>query len=153
QYLARLCRLPVVVSVHFTVGRPFCEWAFSGSRRPHRIFFLSRGSISACRDAVEGIVPQAQWRLLYNGLDLDAIRPDPSLRQAFRREHGLTDELLIGNACPLQPRKQLEHLFEAAARLPHLKFKVVVAGRPRPGDEAYAEALLARAKHQLGDRL
>src|SRR5262245_35597599 len=28
QYLGRLCGLPVVVSVHFTMDRSFCEWAF-----------------------------------------------------------------------------------------------------------------------------
>src|SRR5262245_16733770 len=29
-WLARLCRLPVVVSVHFTMERGFCTWAFGG---------------------------------------------------------------------------------------------------------------------------
>src|ERR1700710_521700 len=45
QYLGRVCRLPVVVSVHFTMNRGFCEWAFAGARNPRRIFFVSQGSL------------------------------------------------------------------------------------------------------------
>jgi glycosyltransferase involved in cell wall biosynthesis len=153
RYLGWLCRLPVVVSVHFTMERGFCNWAFGGWRRPQRMFFLSRGSQDACRPGIEGVVPESAWRLLANGLDLNDFRPDPALRSAFRRELGLTDELLIGTACALRPRKQLEHLFDAAARISNPKLRVVVAGGPVAGDEAYAEKLLADARSRLGDRL
>src|SRR5262249_41462533 len=71
----------------------------------------------------------------------------------FREQHRLGAGLLIGNACLFQPRKKLEHLFDAAARLPDSSVKVVVAGRARPGDEGYAEALFAEGKRKLGDRL
>src|SRR5262249_44165765 len=69
--LGRLCGLPVVVSVHFTMDRGYGTWAFGGSRRPDRIFFLSRGNLDRCRPAVDGIIPESAWRLLPNGLDLD----------------------------------------------------------------------------------
>jgi glycosyltransferase involved in cell wall biosynthesis len=52
----------------------------------------------------------------------------------------------------LRPRKQLEHLFRAAGRLEG-SIRVIVAGGPVPGDEAYAEQLLAEGRAQLGDRL
>lgn len=153
QYLGRLCKIPVVVSIHFTLSRAFSEWAFRGKRCPRRIFFLSQGSVGACRPAVTGIIPEDRWRLLYNGLDLDEIRPNLQLRKQFRQEHGLNGEILIGNACLLQPRKQIEHLFDAATRLQDSSIKVMLAGRARPGDEAYAEALLAQGKQKLGERL
>jgi glycosyltransferase involved in cell wall biosynthesis len=151
-WLAQWCRLPVVVSVHFEMGRVFCEWAFGGKRRPDRVFFLTRGSRDVCRPAVDGIVPESAWALLYNGLDLGLFRPDPGLRSEFRARHGLDGALAIGNACAIRPRKQLEHLFEAAARLGRPDVRVVLAGGPVPGDEAYADRLLRDAQEKLGER-
>jgi glycosyltransferase involved in cell wall biosynthesis len=153
QYAARLARVPVVVSVHFTMNRAFCEWAFGGRRQPDRIFFISRGNMETCRPAVEGVIEESRWRLLYNGLDLEHFVPDDGRRTAFRRAHGLDGCVVAGVACALRPRKQLEHLIEAAASVaaPHLR--VAIAGGPVPGDEAYAEALLEAARRRLGDRL
>ena len=153
QYLARICKLPVVVSVHFTMGREFCTWAFGGRKAPQRMFFLSRGSREACRPGVEGVVPEDRWRLLYNGLDLERFRPDEGRRQEFRDGILKETDIAIGVACAIRPRKQLEHLFEAAARIQDERLKVVVAGGPVPGDEEYARELLDSAKARLGDRL
>ncbi len=152
SYLARLCGLPVVVSVHFTMGRPFCAWAFGGRRQPDRIFFISRGNLEACRPGVEGIIDSARWGLLHNGLDADHFRPDADRRRQFRDAYGLGDVPLIGVACALRERKQLEHLFEAARSLPP-GVKVVVAGGSVPDERQYAEALIERGKRELGDRL
>ena len=153
QYAGRLCGVPVVVSVHFTLLRGFCEWAFGGKRQPARIFFISRGNLEACRPSVEGVIDESRWRLMYNGLDLERFVPDEARRQAFRREHGLDGTIAIGVACALRPRKQLEHLFEAAARVDASGLRVIVAGGPVPGDEAYAERLLRDARAKLGSRL
>ncbi len=153
QYLGRLCRLPVVVSVHFSMTPEFCRWAFGGRRRPRRIIFTSRGNLETCRQAITGVVDEKDWRLLPNGLDLDHYRPDQSERETFRRHHGLSSDLLIGAACALRPRKQLEHLFAAAARLAVPNLRVVLAGGPVPGDENYAQKLLDDARTLLGDRL
>jgi glycosyltransferase involved in cell wall biosynthesis len=154
QYLGRLCGLPVIVSVHCLMERGFCEWAFRGARRPRRIYFISRGSRDACRAGVEGLIPEADWRVLYNGLDLEEFRPDPALRERFRREHGLPPEaVVVGAACALRPGKQLEHLFEAVARHPLPGLRLALAGGPVPGDEAYAAGLLEGARARLGDRL
>ena len=152
QYLAKITGLPAVVSVHFTMDRGFCEWAFAGSRVPKRIFFVSAGSRDACRPGIDGIVPEDRWRVLPNGLDLTHFAPDAQRREEFRRAHGLNGPA-IGVACALRPRKQLEHLFEAAARLNVPGLKVLLAGAAVKGDEAYADALLRSAKTALGDRL
>ena len=48
-WLARLSRSPVIVSVHFTMERGFCEWAFGKIHNPERVLFISRGSLEACR--------------------------------------------------------------------------------------------------------
>jgi len=117
QYLGRVCRVPVVVSVHFTMDRGYCEWAFSGSRMPRLIFFVSAGNRDACRPGVEGVIPESKWRVLPNGLDLKHFVPDAEKRREFRADHGLDGRPVIGVACALRPRKQLEHLFEATARL------------------------------------
>jgi len=153
QYLARICRLPVVVSVHCMMHRPYCEWVFEGPRRPRRVFFVSRGNQEACRPGVRGIVPESDWRVLPNGLDLEHYRPDEALRQQFRRQHGFNSEVLLGLACALRPGKQLEHLFEAFARLASVGARVLLAGTAVAGDEAYAENLLREAGQKLGTRL
>lgn len=152
QYLARLCRLPVVVSVHFTMGRSFCEWAFGKRRQPDRIVFISRGNLDACRPGVEGIIDRERWRLLHNGLDLQHYRPDEDRRRQFRTEHALGDGLLIGVACALRERKQLEHLFEVAKDLPS-HIRIVVAGGTTPDEQAYGEQVIPAGRRLLGDRL
>ena len=153
QYLGKVCSLPVVVSVHFTMDRGFCEWAFGGSRNPRTIFFVSAGSRDACRPGVEGIIPEAKWRVLPNGLDLEHFVPDQDRRRQFRQEQRLDSGPVIGVACALRPRKQLEHLFEAASQLDVPGLRVLVAGAAVRGDEAYAGDLLRAARAKLGDRL
>jgi glycosyltransferase involved in cell wall biosynthesis len=153
QYLGKLCSVPVVVSVHFTMDRGFCEWAFGGARNPKMIFFVSAGSREACRPGIEGVVPERKWRVLPNGLDLDHFVRDPARGRQFREQHRLGAGPVIGVACALRPRKQLEHLFEAATRLDMPELRVVVAGGAVKGDEAYADALLRTARTTLGDRL
>jgi glycosyltransferase involved in cell wall biosynthesis len=152
QYLARLCRLPVVVSVHFTMERGYCEWAFGGRRQPNRIFFISRGSLEACRRGVDGVIAQDRWRLLPNGLDLEHFRPDEERRQQFRAAHGLGERPVIGVACALRERKQLEHLFRAAVDLPP-EVRVLLAGGTVPDEQAYGQQVIAEGRRLLGDRL
>lgn len=152
QYLGRLCSLPVVVSVHCKLERGFCEWAFEKRRQPTRIFFISRGSLETCRPAVQGLIPDNRWRLLFNGLDVEHFRPDPERGRRFRIEHGLGTGRLIGVACALRQGKQLEHLFESARQLPE-DVRVVLAGGPVPGEQAYGETVIPLGKRLLGDRL
>lgn len=151
--LGRLCRLPTVVSVHCMMSRPFCEWAFRGKRCPDRIFFVSRGSQEACRPVVEGIIPEDRWCVLYNGLDLQYFKPDAELRRAFRSGKKIDDSIVIGVACALRAVKQLEHFFAAAEKIRDDRLRVMVAGAPFTGEEAYGENLRAVAKEKLGESL
>lgn len=153
QYAARLAGLPKVVSVHFTMDRGYCEWAFGGRRAPERLFYVSEGNLEACRPAMNGIVPRDRWRVLPNGIDLTSFRPDSARRDRLRRALGIGDATkTIGVACALRPRKQLEHLFDVASTLSG-DVAVLVAGGPVAGDEAYAEQLLATGRERLGQRL
>ncbi len=152
QYAARLLGVPVVVSVHFTLRDGFSPWAFGGSRQPARMFFVSRSCLEACRPDVAGAVSEDRWRVLYNAVNLTFYRPDASLRAQFRREHRLESAFVLGAACALRPRKNLEHLFDLAAQLPS-SVRVALAGGPVPGDEEYAANLLKEASARLGNRL
>ena len=150
--LGRMLGIPVVVSIHFTMGRGYCEWAFSGKRCPDRIIFTSGGNMENCREGVEGIIPHERWRVLYNGLDLRDLSPSSERRSAFRRNYELNGPT-VGVACALRPRKQLEHLVKSVSQCSNTSLKVVIAGAAVEGDEIYAKDLLAWAKAQLGDRL
>lgn len=156
QYLARWCALPIVVSIHCKLEAGFCRWAFGHMRSPRRMFFISRGSLEACRPGVAGVVPESAWRLLYNGVDTERFQPSAELRRQFRQEHNLQSNLVLGVACALRSGKQLDHFFEAAARLKDPRIKVVLAGgapRVRVIEEAdYPEAILARGRELLGER-
>lgn len=152
QYAARLLRVPKVVSVHFTMGRGFCEWAFARRKQPDRMFFVSASSRDVCAASLDGVVPLERQKVLRNGLDLGAFAPDASHRQLARARLGLNGRIAIGVACALRPRKQLEHLFRAAAALP-ADVDVVVAGGAVAGDEDYARRLLDTGRQLLGRRL
>jgi glycosyltransferase involved in cell wall biosynthesis len=153
-WVARVCRIPVVVSVHFTMNRAFCQWAFGGRQRPDRIFFVSAGNLNECRAAVEGVVPEERWRVLPNGLDLTYYQPDEERRCRFREQHGVAaEEIAVGVACAIRPRKQLEHLFEVMGRLHDLPVRVFVAGTSVAGDEEYAAAMMTEARRRLDTRL
>jgi glycosyltransferase involved in cell wall biosynthesis len=156
KYLSRLTSVPIVVTAQYTLGREFSEWAFAGKPKPSRLFFVSEGNREASRLAVRGLVSEKSWRLLYNSVDPNDFSPDHSLGQNFRKEHGIVDDVLIGTASALRPRKQLEHMFQAALNVKQssiTKFKFVLAGSEVSGDEAYASDLLASAKEMLGEHL
>jgi glycosyltransferase involved in cell wall biosynthesis len=152
QLLARLCRLPIVVSVHCRMMPPFCRWAFSGKRCPDRIFFISRGNMEACREGVESCIPKSRWRLLYNGLDVTKFQPSVEEASRFRAGHNLGQGPLVGVACALRPGKQLEQSFQAVANCGSAEVKFVLAGGPIRGFEDYAAEVLATGRRLLGER-
>lgn len=153
QRLGRLLRVPVVVSVHCRMDRGFCTWAFRRNRQPARMFFVSNANREACREGLDGLLPESLRRVLHNAIDLDHFAPDPGRRLRFREQHGLTANVAIGVACALREWKQLDHLIDAAAPLTDSRLRVVIAGGPYQGEEAYAEGFLRRARERLGGRL
>ncbi|MDA8698013.1 glycosyltransferase family 4 protein [Rhodopirellula sp.] len=150
--LAKWMKLPVVVSVHFTMARDFCQWAFGGKRTPDKMFFLSRGSRDACQPGVDGIVPGNKTALLYNGLDMNHFKPCSERRERFRTENNLSG-IVVGVACAIRPRKQIEHLVKAVKKSGNHDVKVVIAGGPIAEDKEYAMQLFSWAKEELGDQL
>jgi glycosyltransferase involved in cell wall biosynthesis len=153
QYLARSCGIPVVVTCHCTLAPHFSTWAFSGKRQPARMFFVSHRSMEACQPALKGIVPSERMRVLHNGLDMQSYAQDDGLRNRFRQEHRLAqDAIVVGAACAFRPGKQLEHLFEVAARIPKERARVIIAGFAVLGEEDYSEKLLSDAAARLGER-
>ena len=131
----------------------FAHWAFGGHKTPDRMFFVSRSNMEDCRSAVKGVVPESIWRVVPNGLDLEVYQPDDVLRRGFRERLGLDSSIVIGVACALRANKQLEHFFDAAARLTHHEVRFLVAGGTYPGEESYAERLIHDAGQILGHRL
>ncbi|MER3440536.1 MAG: hypothetical protein C4296_04060 [Gemmataceae bacterium] len=152
-HLARWTSVPAVCSVQFTLTPGFSTWAFGGTRQPARLFFVSGQSMEASRPAVEGVVPESRWRVLYYGLRLEAYRCEERLRQAFRARMGLQGgDLAIGIGCGLRPVKQIEHLAEVTARLEDLPVRLFLAGITVPGLEDYADKLLNHLRQRLGPR-
>lgn len=152
HFAARLCGLPVVVTVHSNMGRAYCLWAMGGRRQPQRVFFISKSSMECCREAVSGVIPEQNWRLIYNGLDLERYQPDANLRNQFREQYGLDSQLLVGVASAIRTGKQLEHFLQVAAQVPGQHIHFLLAGRSMPGDEAYGQTLIDEARQTLGDR-
>ncbi len=150
RHLARLCGLPIAVSVHFPQGREFFSWSFRHAC-PNRLYFVSAGCREASRPGYDGLIPEDRVRVLNNGLNLSHYRVDRDAGLAFRREFGLGSRRLIGNACAIRSVKQLEHLIEAGTQLPD-EVSVVLAGGPIPSEREYSEALLQQAQARLGDR-
>ncbi len=108
--------------------------------------------MDACRDGVEECIPQTDWRLLYNGLNLDHYQLSYDDRERFRREHQLGPGILIGVACALRPGKQLEHTFRSIVQNGELDYNFVLAGIPIKGQESYGQEVLARGRDLLGNR-
>jgi glycosyltransferase involved in cell wall biosynthesis len=152
QYLGKLLRIPVVVSVHFTMERGFSQWAFDKSKQPDRMFFVSKGNLDACREAINGVVDESRWRILNNAIDTLRYIPDPRSGSNFRKEWNIESKYVIGVACALRARKQVEHFFEVTKSLGS-DFHAVLAGGLVPGDEPYADELIKRGKNLLGEQL
>jgi glycosyltransferase involved in cell wall biosynthesis len=151
SYIAKMMRIPVVVSVHFTMDRGFCEWAFK-KHSPDRMIFVSEANRRNCAESLDGIIEASKFVVVNNGIDTSRNKPDLALRSAFREEHKLGDSLALGVACALRPRKQVDHFIRALNEIQG-DFRVFVAGAAVPGDEKYADGLMAFAKESLGNRV
>ena len=150
-YLGQLTQTPVVCSVHFTMLEGYCSWAF-GKHCPDRLYFVSSANLENCLPGIGGVVPEDRRYVLTNALDLKHFRPDAQLRDQFRKRWELGEAPVIGVACALRERKQLEHLVAAAEALPE-NVRVVIAGGSVPDEVEYGEQILKLAKSKLGDRL
>lgn len=155
KFLSKITKIPVVVTAQFTLNRSFSEWAFGSSPKPSRLFFVSKGNQATSKSAVDGLVDESKWRILYNSVDTEEFKPEEEINLTFRKKYNLEGEVLVGTASALRPRKQIEHMIEAMSILEKrnvTNFKFVIAGGPVAGDEQYAKELIENAKALFGDR-
>jgi glycosyltransferase involved in cell wall biosynthesis len=121
--------------------------------------------IACCSDAAARLhvsmgYPEQKLRVIPNGIDLDAFRPDPHARSSVRSELGTAgDARLIGLVARLDPQKDHEGFLQAArllrARCPDVHFVLAgagVDGRSRPLAQSVARAGLTEVVHLLGAR-
>jgi glycosyltransferase involved in cell wall biosynthesis len=158
QLLRRMLRVPLVCHVRFLVARGFAEWTFSGaSRRPDALLWTSFQQRQDCAAAVHNLVPEDRQHVVRLGIDLDAFGKLAHLRESVRAGWQVSsDEIVIGTASPLRPRKRIEDFVELIARLAQRQPKVVgvLAGGPIAGDEAYQQAIVHKIQQTgLGRRL
>lgn len=150
-YLGRISRRQTVVSIQFTMERTYCIWAFAKRRQPARVFFCGAGNQENCRPGMLGVVPEERWRVLNNAVDMTRFRPDPVRRERFRSQFSLGNDVVLGVACWLQSRKQVDHLIRAANTLGP-RTRVLLAGDATTSEREYTSALLNDAKSSLGER-
>ena len=155
--LRRFLRLPVVCHVRYRIDRKFAEWAFAGRRCPDALLWTSHQQKKDSFDAVDGIVPEARQHIVPLGIDVTTFGTDHGEGSELRRTLGVSDEeILVGTASPLRPRKRLEDFIEIASRLGHKYARTVfiIAGGEIAGDEGYRHEIERRIEHAgLGRRL
>jgi glycosyltransferase involved in cell wall biosynthesis len=148
---ARLAGVPVVTHVRFLPDAEYCRWLFRSGYWPARLFFTSETQLRDSALRLAGTVPRERWRVLSNGLDPTAFGLDGGARERLRREWRLDDAAVaLGIACPINPRKQVDHFVRLLARLARAGEPVrgFVAGRPH---FAAHEALLADLRRLARD--
>jgi glycosyltransferase involved in cell wall biosynthesis len=90
-------------------------------------------------------VPEEQQHLVPIGVGLDSFGGRAGERDAVRRKWGVQgDEIVIGQACVIQPRKRIADFVELVARLARDDRRIVgvLAGDAIPGDESYRQDIL-----------
>ncbi len=155
--LRRFMDAPVVCHVRYRIDRKWAEWAFRGSRCPDALLWTSQQQKDDSADAVAGIVPESRQHVVRLGFDVNAYGIDRGQRAATRKALGIVeDEIVVGTASPLRPRKRVHEFIEIARRLApkHPKAVFLIAGGPIEGDEAYRERIERDvAESGLGRRL
>jgi len=149
--LRRVTGLPLVCHVRYQFHRDYAVWAFGGSRQPDALLWTSRQQQQDCADAIRGVVPEDVQHLIPLGVDPAVIGARQHERQARRREWGVEDEeVLIGQACALRPRKRIEEFIDLVAALAREQLPVVgvLAGDAMPGDEPYRERIVGHLEQQ-----
>jgi L-malate glycosyltransferase len=155
--LRRFLKVPVVCHVRFRVTRPWAEWAYGGSRCPDALLWTSQQQKDDSAEAVEGIVLESRQHIVTLGFDVQTYGVDRGQRAETRQKLGVAeDEILVGTASPLRPRKRLHEFIEIATRLAprHPNAVFLIAGNSIVGDEEY-QAQIERniADAGLGRRL
>lgn len=93
-------------------------------------------------------LPEARFRVTYNGLDFDLMRPARSA-STVRDELGLTKrDFVVGTAANLKPWKRIDRLIDAVHALSDISARLVIVGDgvDRPRLERHARELGVSAR-------
>lgn len=153
----RWLRCPIVCHIRYRLERGFTEWAFGARRAPDALLWTSYQQKADSADAVAGLIPEEHQHMFRLGVDLASFGALSHTRASARARWGVEpDDLLIGTASPLRPRKRVEDFIALIRYLAERHPRVVglIAGGIVVGDEAYRqhiEQLIASSG--LGRRL
>jgi glycosyltransferase involved in cell wall biosynthesis len=147
----RLSRRPVVLDVHDIVNPGLGRTLLSAAARAATATIAN----SAATAAMVGGVDARGVVVVNPGVDLDVFRPappDPSLRASLSAD---PDAPLVGILGRVDPRKGVDDLVEAMAKLAAggRRACLAVVGREFVGSADWGRALRARAGELLGDRV
>ena len=156
--LRKFLRLPVVCHVRYVIARGFAEWTFAGRQRlPDALLWTSFQQQSDCAAAIDDIVPRDRQHVVRLGLDLKQFGNRSGQRDVTRSSLGIRpDEIVLGTASPLRPRKRVEDFVELVQRLAAQDPRVVglIAGSSIAGDEDYRAEIVGQIDRTgLGRRL
>jgi len=137
--VGRLAGVPVILGTRMSLNHASPDDPSPRSLRWQRRMNLLVNQIIASSEAVlEGIVESEKVSrkricVVYNGVDLEQMRPSPELREAARKEFGLEDDhILVGNVSGLSKIKGSQMFVNAAAdayrRDPRLRFLLIGDG-------------------------
>jgi L-malate glycosyltransferase len=142
--LRRFLPRPLVCHVRYKVEPGFGRWAF-GRCAPDALLWTSHQQRQDSDAAVRGVVPDAVQHIIPLGLDLTTFGVRADGRAATRAGWGFRpEEIVLGQACALRPRKRIEEFVDLVAELAREDDRVVgvLAGDAMPGDEPYREKVL-----------
>jgi glycosyltransferase involved in cell wall biosynthesis len=155
--LRRFTGLPLICHVRYQIGREYAQWAFGGrSRQPDALLWTSRQQQEDCAEAIRGVVPSDKQHLVPLGVDPSVFGSRLHDRQSMRHRWGVgDDDVVIGQACALRPRKRIEEFIDLVATLVREGLPVVgvLAGDAMAGDEPYRDEIVKHLeRQQLGSR-
>ncbi len=154
---ARICRVP-----HVWHMREFMQGA-SRMWIAYQWLMATLASVIVCNSAAVAsqfhpIIRRRKVRVIYNGIPSAEMKPaSREQAAAFRRQHGLTGNPLIGVVGRIHLEQKGQDVFAQAAaslagRRPEAGF--VVAGSPYPGNQAHFDRLKAQIEESnLNGRL
>jgi len=152
KYVSNILKLPIIVSVHYPLGHNFVLWAFKNSTYLRKVYFVSLETLKKSKLSFSGLVSESILDVLPNCIDTDRFCPSSELREQYRKKYFKTHEIfLVGSACALQPRKQIEHIIDAIEKISRSDIYFLLAGGFLRQYQSYGKWLVDYAKKKLGN--